>query len=298
MSSDSNSPLFWCDGVAQILDQSTLPLHHPAVLYGESAFETFRVIDETPLYLTAHLKRLYETVAGLGLGDLPRFCDVEGEVRQALGTLPKVDHGWRIRMTLVSDRVSLMGLNGGDAPIQRWLMAVPLPDPVELSQPLRVCFSTYRKIPPSSLSPALKHGNYLSSLLSLREAQKNGYDDAILLTESGVVTEATASNLYWIKNGQLLTCASELVFPGLTRRRVQEYARENGMTVAEGYFSPEDLLNADEVFVTSSIRGVVPLVAVEQTPFDGGDQDSITRKIASGLRDMDLQEMARRGEAS
>ena len=95
-----------------------------------------------------------------------------------------------------------------------------------------------------------------------------------------------------------MTCASELVFPGLTRRRVQEYARENGMTVAEGYFSTEDLLNADEVFVTSSIRGVVPLVAVEQIPFDGGDPDSISRKIASGLRDMDLQEVARRGEAS
>ena len=282
----------------QTLDQSTLPLHHPAVLYGESAFETFRVIDETPLYLNDHLKRLYETVTGLGLGDLPRFCDVEDEVRQALGTLPKADHGWRVRMTLVSDRISLMGLDGEEAPIQRWLMAVPLPDPVELSRPLRVCFSTYRKIPPSSLSPAMKHGNYLSSLLSLREAQKKGYDDAILLTESGVVTEATASNLYWVKNEHLLTCVSDLVFPGLTRDRVQVYAREAGLTVTEGSFSVEDLMGADEVFVTSSIRGVVPLIAVEQTPFHGGNQDSITCKIASGLRDMDLQEVARKGEAS
>lgn len=282
----------------QILDQSTLPLHHPAVLYGESAFETFRVIDETPLYLEEHLKRLCATVAELGLGDLPYFCDVEEEVRQALDTLPKADHGWRVRMTLVSDRISLMGLDGEEAPIQRWLMAVPLPDPVELSRPLRVCFSTYRKIPPSSLSPAMKHGNYLSSLLSLREAQKKGYDDSILLTESGVVTEATASNLYWVKNEQLLTCVSDLVFPGLTRDRVQVYAREAGLTVTEGSFSVEDLMGADEVFVTSSIRGVVPLIAVEQTPFHGGNQDSITCKIASGLRDMDLQEVARKGEAS
>ncbi len=284
--------------MAQILDQPTLPLHHPAVLYGESAFETFRVIDKTPLYLDDHLKRLYETVAGLGLGDLPRFCDVEDEVRQALATLPKVDHGWRVRMTLVSDRVSLMGLDGEEAPIQRWLMASPLPDPVQLSRPLRVCLSTYRKIPPSSISPAMKHGNYLSSLLSLREAQKKGYDDSILLTESGLITEATASNLYWVKNEQLLTCVPDLVFPGLTRYRVMEYAREAGMTVTEGFFSVGDLMEADEGFVTSSIRGVVPLNAVEQTPFHVGNQDSITCKIASGLRDMDLQEVARNGEAS
>ena len=298
MNIESSSPRFWCDGVPQVLDQPALPLHHPAVLYGESAFETFRVIDETPLYLDDHLNRLYETVAGLGLGDLPRFCDVKDEVRQSLATLPKADHGWRVRMTLVSDRVSPMGLDGGEAPIQRWLMAVPLPDPVDLSRPLRVCFSTYRKIPPSSISPAMKHGNYLSSLLSLREAQKNGYDDAILLTESGVVTEATASNLYWVKNGQLLTCTPDLVFPGLTRYRVQEYARGVGMTVTEGSYSVEDLMAADEVFVTSSIRGVVPLIAVEQALFHGGSQDSITRKIASGLRDMDLLEVALEGEAS
>ena len=70
------------------------------------------------------------------------------------------------------------------------------------------------------------------------------------------------------------------------------------MTVTEGSYSVEDLMAADEVFVTSSIRGVVPLIAVEQTLFHGGSQDSITRKIASGLRDMDLLEVALEGEAS
>ena len=288
MVNDPHSPQIWCNGIPQDPENHGLPIHHPAILYGESAFETFKVVKGKPLYLGEHLERLQKTVVGLGLGSPYSASGLEEEVRQALDSLHDAPNGWRVRVTLVSERTALMGLDGKEAPIQRWLMAVPIGDGI--GKPLRVSISPFHKIPPGSLPPSWKHGNYLSSLLSLRQAQQRGFDDAILVTESGIVTEGTSANLFWIRDRQLATCSDDLIFQGLTRDRVIRYAESEQIPIHCGHFAVEELRQADEVFFTSSVRGIVPIQRVETSHYSVGDPDSMTMKIARDLRDLDLQE--------
>ena len=291
MTVKSDTLFFWCNGVPQDGPGHGLPLHHPAVLYGESAFETLRVIEGQPLYLSRHLNRLQHTVQGLGLAPTLDLPLMEEELLSAAAALPDHPHGWRSRITLVSDRLSVNGIDGGAAPIQRWIMMVPL-SPTECP-PLRVAVSAYEKIPPRSLPSSWKHGNYLSSLISLRQAQQRGFDDALLLTSEGFVTEATSANLFWVRDGELKTCRDEWVFAGITRERVIQHAENEQIPVHQGEFTLEDLNQAEEVFTTSSIRGVCPVTSVESTRFRVDQKEGLTALLAHRLKDQDEAEVSR-----
>lgn len=286
------TPIFWKNGQVQGPGQHSLSLDHPAILFGESAFETLRVEGRQPLYLMDHLDRIERSSHGIGISTDSCRRDLEVDLQQALTDLPDSTITWRLRITLVRSATSARGLDVRESGLDRWLMLVPVSSPA--LKPIECCFSPYRKIPVECLDPAWKHGNYLSSLVALRDARQRGFDDALLLSSTGALTESTSANLFWVRNDELWTCDRRLVFPGLTRARILQEAAEEGIPVNEGEFNEAELLKAEEVFLTSSIRGIVPVGRIESEVFSVDHSASMTSRFTDLLRERDRLELGRR----
>ncbi len=143
------------------------------------------------------------------------------------------------------------------------------------------------------LSPALKTGNYLNSALALRESHAAGADDALLLDLRGQVTEASTSNVFFVQDGVVVTPPLALgMLEGVTRGLVIEIARGEGLLVREEPHGPEALAAADEVFVTSTIREVMPVTSLllldgekpDRRVVAGGEPGPITRRLHAAFR--------------
>jgi branched-chain amino acid aminotransferase len=133
---------------------------------------------------------------------------------------------------------------------------------------------------PRALDPAMKSGNYLNSLLAFLEAQEAGFDDALLADAQGFMTEGTTFNLFYVKRGIVVTSPLEVgILDGITRRHVIEVARKNEIPVREVRYPASRLHEADEVFLTSTIKEVFPITRVDQVRIGNGKPGPTTRRL-------------------
>jgi branched-chain amino acid aminotransferase len=130
------------------------------------------------------------------------------------------------------------------------------------------------------LDPAIKSGNYLGSILALRQAIADGGDDAVLCTATGEVAEGATSNVFAVVDGMLRTPDLEAgLLAGITREVVCEQAAELGETVRTGKLWPDELRGAAEVFLTSSVRGIMPVTKVDGRTIGAGVEGPITARL-------------------
>jgi branched-chain amino acid aminotransferase len=133
-----------------------------------------------------------------------------------------------------------------------------------------------------AMTAGLKTLAFTDGVVAMIEARRAGADDALFLDTEGHCSEATTSNLFMFRGGTLVTpplsCAA---LPGITRATVLELARDGGMPTEERAFRLGELLAADEAFLTSSLRGLVPLVRVGDQAIGAGLPGDVTRRLAS-----------------
>lgn len=154
-----------------------------------------------------------------------------------------------------------------------------------LEKGIRVGFTSRRKTA-SSMVPAWAKvsGNYLNGVLALREALDAGHHEAILLNERGHVAEGTGENVFVIKDGTLRTPPlGDDVLPGITRDALLALAAAEGLACREAHLSREDLLGADEAFLTGTAAEVTPVSHVDGQPVNGGVPGPWTRRLQSAF---------------
>ncbi len=139
---------------------------------------------------------------------------------------------------------------------------------------------------PAAMDPKVKSGNYLNNVLALGEARRrNKAYEAILCGGDGSIAEGSTSNIFVVAGGEVRTPPPEVgILDGITRAKVIELCRANGVAFAERRISPDELRGADEAFITSATRGVLPVTAVDEKPVAGGLPGPVTRKLM-GLYD-------------
>ena len=144
-------------------------------------------------------------------------------------------------------------------------------------------------LPPRALDPAIKSGNYLNNILALDEARQKMAYEAILCDHEGRVTEGSSSNVWSVSAGVVRTPPTSVgILPGITRWRVLALAEANGILAEETELRPADLLAADEMFLTSSIRGVLPISQLDDRTLGVGP---VTRRLQA-LYDAFLADVA------
>jgi branched-chain amino acid aminotransferase len=126
---------------------------------------------------------------------------------------------------------------------------------------VRCTVSPWRRIAPGMLVPRAKAaGHYLNSLLAKAEARERGFDEAVLIDERGLVCEASAMNVFLVRDGRLITPrADAYLLDGITRDTVLELARHLGLPAEERAVRPEELAEADELFLTGTGARIAPV---------------------------------------
>lgn len=224
------------DGAIAPAEETFVPVTDEGLLRGDGAFEVARLYGGHPFALEAHYTRLERTCAGLRLPlDL---AALRAEVSALLARARPVDGSLRLVLT-----------RGG----RRLAMVEPLPPRQETT---RIATITYA---PNRVLDGLKTLSYAGNMLAVRLAREQGFDDALLVTPHGRVLEGTTWTLFWGQAGRLHTPPlSERILASITRALVLEECE-----VLERPCTLDELLGADEAFVASTIREVLPIAALD-----------------------------------
>ena len=267
----------WVDGSVLPADGPHLSAYDRGFQLGDGIFETLRARGGRPVELAAHLARLGRSAHGLAI---PLPADVAPRVEQAIADLlraegrdgPGDDVSIRITVSRGAHRArGLLPLEEGvpaTIVIQAW--PVPPPSPAHLADGLRLVASAIRRDPMNPLA-GLKTTSRADFVFARLEALRAGADDAIFLTLEGHLSEATSANLFLLRRGSLATpsegCA---ILAGTTRSWILDWARRSGLEVEEARLTVDDLLAADEAFVSSSVAGILPVTRFEGRPIGDG----------------------------
>ncbi len=136
-----------------------------------------------------------------------------------------------------------------------------------------------------ALDPAIKSGNYLNNIIALMEAKDHGADVALLLNVDGELTEAPTSNAWIVKDGRTLTPPPEAgILLGITRGLLLDMAREQDLPVYEEQISREDLLAADEIFLTSTLKDILAITTLNGNPVGDGKPGPVTKDLAKKFK--------------
>ena len=162
------------------------------------------------------------------------------------------------------------------------IVALPYGDYLRSDGGLHACVSAWRRLEDNAIPARAKIcGAYVNSALASDDARRAGFDEAILLNESGHVAEGATSNIFMVRKGRLITPpVMENVLEGITRSAVMELAeRELGMRVAERPIDRSELYIADELFLTGTAVGVAPIVRVDHRPVRDAAVGPITGQL-------------------
>jgi branched-subunit amino acid aminotransferase/4-amino-4-deoxychorismate lyase len=237
-----------------------------ALLRGSAAFETLPVYGGRPFELERHLARLAASLPTLGLHPL-----AHGAAESLTQTLVERVGGDFVLRLYRTDS-SLVAT------------AAPIPDGLEELRARGLRLHVVETGLPAGLVAGAKATSYALALAAVREAERKGRDDALFVAD-GIVLEAPTSNIWWRAADVLSTPAAGAgVLPGVTRAVAWELAQEAGLQVREGRFPLKELLAADEVFTTSSIREVMPVVSVDGAPVGDGRPGSVAPRLQASLR--------------
>ena len=233
-----------------------------AMLYGRGVFTTLAIYNSQPFLWSKHWQRLAVHAKKL---DVDYTGCNEKNVGDALHKLIGVNQVHEGRA-----RVIMLARSGRDI----WKTKAPGAKKTDLlimtGEPQKIApagvslaVSPYRA---NTVSPlvGIKSLNYLEHVLSWEEAQSRDFDEAVVLNERGEIVSATTANLFWAKNGTLHTPAlSTGALAGITRECVIELANQHFIPLLEGSYEMQDLTEADEIFLTSSSLGVVPVTTFD-----------------------------------
>jgi branched-chain amino acid aminotransferase len=152
---------------------------------------------------------------------------------------------------------------------------------------INVALVSVKRNPKEALNPGIKTGNYLNNVLAKMEARKSGASDALMLNPSGQLTECTTSNFFFIRDQRLMTPSLECgILSGITRDVVLRLARESGILVEEGEWPAEVLQNADESFITGTVKMVMPVTSLDGRPIGNGKPGPITKMLMRLYKDV------------
>jgi branched-subunit amino acid aminotransferase/4-amino-4-deoxychorismate lyase len=237
-----------------------------ALLRGNAAFETLPVYGGRPFELERHLARLTSSLLTLGLPPIE-----EGAAAALAASL--VEHvGGDFVLRLYRTSSSLVAT------------AAAIPDDLEELRARGLRIHVVETGLPAGLVAGAKATSYALALAAIREAERQGSDDALFVAD-GVVLESPTSNVWWRVGGILSTPATGVgVLPGVTRAVTVELARDRGLEVREGRFPLAELLGADEVFTTSSVREVMPVVSLDGAVVGDGRPGRVAARLQEALR--------------
>ena len=285
------SEFIWLDGELVEWDNANVSVMTHTLHYGTGVFEGMRARNTDKgtsiQFLDDHVDRLYRSAEAYNL-EIPFNKNVISNAIKEIVKINNLKSAYIRPLVFFGD--GEMGLLPKDIPVRvaiaAWEWGAYLGDDAG-SQGVNVCISDWQRISPKSFKPFAKGvGGYMNSTLAKIDAVKQGFDDAIMLSDNGKVAEGSGQNIFIYKNNQLLTPPIETgALGGITRKTVMKIANYLDITVAEQDLSTTDLFSSEEIFFTGTATEIVGVVSVDSNKIG----DGLVGKITSEIRNKYLE---------
>lgn len=275
----------WMDGELVKWDEANVHVLTHTLHYGCGVFEGIRAYEtsEGPgvFRLTEHIDRLFGS-AKIFMIDIPFSRD------QLVEAVKQTVAANNMSSCYIRPIVFLgygeMGLNTLPCPVRVSIAVWPWGAYLGeegIEKGVRVKISSWQRHDPNSMPPAAKGtGMYINSSMAKAEALKGGYDEAVLLSPQGYVSECTGENIFIVRHDRVLTPpAAAGALEGITQDSVMTIARDLGFEVGTANILRSDLYTADEAFMTGTAAEVVPICSVDDRKVGDGTPGQVTRKV-------------------
>ena len=257
-------------------------------VFGASVYETIRTYNGRPFLLERHLKRLRESASSIHISIDVTNEELSGRIEETIAVASNAESYVRI---IVSGGVGAIEYRRGEgeAPHPTVVILVkPLPivPPRLYKEGVGVAMVGVVRNHPQSVSPRIKSSSLLNNMFAMREAQSRGAEEAMMLNHRGEVAEGSLTNIFLVKDGVVRTPSVEVgILAGITRELVLNLAKELGFETREGILLPDELVHADEVFLTSSTKEILPVVTVDDKQIRDGRPGSVTLALLGAYRE-------------
>jgi branched-chain amino acid aminotransferase len=256
-------------------------------LYGDGIYETMRTYRQRPFLYDRHMRRLHDSARMIAL-DLP-FTDDDLflQIRDTMAAAV-LEGGEAYIRVLVTRGIGELTYDPRATPTPSVVIIVKPqvdPPPDTYARGVRAVMVDVVRNHPDSVNPRIKNNNLLNCALAAQQAIRRGGYEGIMRNYRGELSECTTANLFTVKHGMALTPPLESgLLPGITREFLFDIGKDLGIVVREQLLRDEDLFTADEAFLTSTTREVVPITTVDDRTIGNGRPGPVTTALLEGFR--------------
>lgn len=271
----------WMDGQYLPISEAKVSVLDWGLLHSDATYDTVHVWDGRFFRLDLHLERFLAGVGRLRMS-LPFDSD---EIATVLSTCVALSGLRRAYVEMVCTRGVSPTFSRDPREAQNRFIAFAVPygsvaNAEQMARGLDVALTEVRRIPPESVDPQVKNYHWLDLVAGLYDAYDRGAETALVRDAAGHVAEGPGFNVFVVRGGTLRTPAAG-VLPGITRRTVLELAAEFDIPAAAGPVSEAELRGADEVFVTSTAGGIMPVTRIDGRPVADGVVGPLTLRLSA-----------------
>jgi branched-chain amino acid aminotransferase len=258
-------------------------------LYGEGIYETLRTYSGEPFLFGRHMRRLRASASMLALRVPLTDLEIARRFRETMdaGGLGSIGNEAYLRI-LITRGVGDLTYDPAACPEPSVVViAKPQVDltPEVYEQGVKVALVDIVRNHPGSVNPIIKSNNLLNNALAMQEAVRRGAFEGVMRNYRGELAECTTANLFIVKSGAALTPPIDAgLLAGITREFVFEVGAAARIPVREQVLKDADLFGADEAFLTSTTREILPIVQVDERKIGGGQPGPVTTALLAGFR--------------
>jgi len=256
-------------------------------LYGDSVYETVRVYAGRAFMLEEHLSRLKRSADPIGIPMPLTSAAMAREVERAVAASREPEAAVRLIVTRGEGSIN----PAPEAGLKPNLVVIVrpferLPEAAYHEGVAAIVVKTQRNAP-RALDPNIKSGNFLNNILAAREAAAAGAYEGLMLSAEGLLAEGTTSNVFVVSGGQLATPDERVgLLRGITRELLLELGGRIGLPIAVRDVQEAELRAADEVFVTSTLKEVLPVTRLDGRRVGDGLAGPLTRRLYEAFREV------------
>jgi len=265
------------NGNLQKEEDIKISIHDRSFLFGDNLFETILCRNNKLINLNEHLERLFNSAERVYIPILYSKKDIGSFVSELINKNNIKDSILRITLSRgIGDR----GINIKRCNKPNFIITQTISKTISEKEYIRgksiKIISTNKLSSSNSLN--IKAGSlYIENILAKYKALNENFDDALMLDTSGNILECTTSNIFWLKNNVLYTPSLKLnILPGITRNTVIKIAKSLNIEFKEGVFKKDDIEDIEEVFITYSSAGIMPITKIDKTIISNNKIGKIT----------------------
>ncbi len=282
--------IVYLNGSFIIRPQARLSISDHGFLYGFGLFQTMRAYKGKIFALDRHIKRLKDAAQIIGIGEKVKDLDLEKACVDTVNINGLEDA--RVRLTVTSGEGTALPWedSGGEPTVL--ITAVPYTPfaKEKYEEGFKVGIASVRRTR-QNIMESLKSLNYLQNVIARMEAAKRGMDEALLLNEDGYIAEGGGSNIFFVRQGRLVTPGlNSGLIPGVTREIVMELCAALGIIISEGTVGKPIFKQCEEAFMTNAMVEIMPLTSMSDESgasmvVGGGKMGPVTSQLLQAYRD-------------